>query len=202
MTITREELIEMTQQQHRKELNKQLKLFPNTPRNCFVPGGMPAETTLREAREDVSKWLDHGIRCPVCQKYARRYRRPFNATMARSLCWLVKASEEATETKGWVHVPSLAPRWLIRSNQLSTVRWWNLVKRKETEDPEGRLKHGGFWKPTKKGIQFAYGDSTIPSKVITYDGVTAGYEGERVWIEDLSDKKFNYQEIMGWDAEE
>jgi len=149
--------------------------------------------TIKEARRDLLDGLDAGLRCPCCGKYARRYRRPFNSTMAGSLCWLVAASEKSPD--GWVHVPSTAPRWLLGSNQLPSVRWWGLVERSD-EDPEPRLKHHGMWRPTPKGIDFAWGRVSVPLKAVTYDGELLDYEGEAVFIGELTGKNFDYEEIM------
>ena len=149
--------------------------------------------TLKQARRDLMDGLDEGLRCPCCAKYARRYRRPFNSTMAGSLCWLVATSEKTTG--GWVHVPSTAPRWVLASNQLPTLRWWGLVERSD-EDLEPRLKHHGMWRPTPKGIDFAWGRVSVPLKVVTYDGAQTGYEGEEVFIRELKGKNFDYEAIM------
>jgi hypothetical protein len=155
--------------------------------------------SLEEAKQALKASLDDGLRCPCCDKYARRYRRAFNSTMARSLCWLSHASGLVAD--GWVHVPSTAPRWLIRSNQLATVRWWGLVERSE-EEPEPRLKHHGMWRPTPKGIEFAWGRTTIPRRAVTYDGKVIGHEGDEIYVGELAGKNFDYEEMMRWRSDE
>lgn len=125
--------------------------------------------------------LDDGARCPCCEKFAKRYRRSFNQNMASALLWLIVAQEEAEGD--FVDVPGTAPRWLLRSNQLSTLRWWGLVSRaKKGDDEKG---YSGLWRPSLKGIRFATGEISIPGKAITYDGEIEGFEGDYVHVDDF-----------------
>ena len=149
-------------------------------------------STLAEARLAVLENREKGITCPCCDKFARSYRRKFNATMTRSLIWLVRSWKN---TQTWVDVPSTAPRWLVRSNQLPTVRWWDLIERCPNDNPE--VKHSGLWRPTQKGLEFAYKRIKIPAKALTYDGKVIALEGDLVTIEDTLGTKFDYAELMG-----
>lgn len=152
--------------------------------------------TLEEARKDLWTRIDGGSICPCCDKYARRYRRPFNSAMAKSLCWLVREYMENVGIDGWVHVPSQAPKWLTRTNQLPTVRWWALAER-EKDTPESGGKHSGCWRPTPIGIAFTRDKLPIPERCITYNGVVESYEGPYVYMTELQDKHFDYREVMG-----
>ena len=150
---------------------------------------------LAKAREYVEKRLDDGVHCPCCGKYTRRYKRKFNATMARSLFWLVSAYRSEST---WIDVPKNAPRWLVRSNQLPTIRWWNLAQRpKDTNDPD--LKHSGLWKPTKQGIDFVDLRLKVFNTAVTYDGNVEKLTGTLVSIEDTLGTKFSYAEMMAMD---
>jgi len=151
-------------------------------------------TDLREAREELFTRLDDGVRCPCCDQYARRYRRNFNSTMARSLLWLVKSWLHREDGK-WIDVPRNAPRWLVRSNQLPTVRWWGLVERPPSDDP--KRKHSGLWQPTPSGVAFAQGTLLIPAKAVTYRGIVEGFEGQEITVKQALGKHFDYAEIMG-----
>jgi hypothetical protein len=150
---------------------------------------------LSEARKELRDNLDDGIRCPCCDKYARRYRRRFNSTMARSLIWLVRASKNTrVDWPMFVDVPKYGPRELVRSNQLPTVRWWGMVEREGNQNPE--LKHSGMWRPTSAGISFAMDECMVESTAVTYDGELEALEGELISIDDALGKKFSYAEIM------
>ena len=154
-------------------------------------------STLDAAITPLNANLDDGVPCPVCRGYARRYRRKFNASMARSLCWLVRVSGSKRQ---WVDVPNVAPSWLVRTNQLPTVRWWDLIERRPNDD-DPRVKHSGFWRPTQDGINVVLNNYTIPSTVVTYKGDVQGYEGERITIRNALGVRFNYAEIMGTGGE-
>ena len=153
--------------------------------------------SLKEIREYIKGNVDDGIRCPCCGKYVRRYKRRFNSTMAKSLIWLVQQSKN----NQWIDVPNFGPDWLIRSNQLPTTRWWGLIERpREDEDQkvlEKDLKHSGSWRPTKKGIAFAYNRISIPNTAVTYDGTVEALTGKDIKIEDTVGVNFSYSEIMG-----
>jgi hypothetical protein len=53
-----------------------------------------------------------------------------------------------------------------------------------------------MWRPTPKGIDFAWCRVSVPLKVVTYDGDQTGYEGEEVFIRELKGKNFDYEQIM------
>jgi len=149
--------------------------------------------TLHSAKMEVLASLDAGIRCPCCDKFVKRYRRKFNSSMARSLIWLHK--QTVTCGSGWVDVPLVAPRWLVRTNQLPSVRWWGLIERHPSTDEA--KKHSGLWRPTEKGIYFALKKIRVQSTAVTYNGSIVGFEGDEISIEDALGTKFDYAQIMG-----
>lgn len=148
---------------------------------------------LRQLREDWKTTIEHdGGHCPVCDRWGKIYGRAINATMAQSLLWLVRAP---TDESGWVDVPNSAPRWLVRSNQLPTLKWWGLVERRaNTEDSPN--KYSGMWKPTSLGLEFASGKASVPRKVFTYNNIVEGFSQERIFIRDCGADVFDYQEVM------
>ena len=148
-------------------------------------------------RGRIDSKLDDGIRCPCCDKYVKRYRRKFNASMARSLIWLVREWQAGRHTAGWIDVPNSAPRWLLRTNQLPTVRWWGLIERADNEDET--VKHSGWWRPTRKGELFAEHRIMIPKTAITYNGEVTGFDDELCWVDECLGVKFNYSDLMGFD---
>ena len=147
---------------------------------------------LSDARKEVMAALDEGIICPCCDKYVRQYKRKFNSTMARSLMWLVQTHMNIDDD--WVNVPYIAPRWLVQTNQLPTVRWWGLIERHPNTD--SATKHSGLWRPTQSGIDFAYKKSKIIASAITYNGNVTGFTGDEITIEDALGETFDYSEMM------
>lgn len=147
--------------------------------------------TLTRAR---SKWADtikgDGGKCPCCDRWGKIYARSINATMARSLIWLAGREKHGI----WVDVANDAPRWLVRSNQLPTLRWWGLVERAPNDDPH--KKHSGMWRATTKGRQFVHGMIQVPQKVFTYDGEPADWSDDLRFIADCFKDRFDYEAVM------
>jgi hypothetical protein len=131
-----------------------------------------------------------GGRCPCCDRWGKVYARPINETMARSLIWLCNAPSK----NGWVDVPTEAPRWLVRSNQLPTLRWWDLVERAHGKEID--KKYSGFWRPTELGRSFAEGKIAMPKAVFTYNGERERYGEETIRIHECFGSYFSYQEVM------
>jgi len=132
-----------------------------------------------------------GGKCPCCNRWGKIYKRGINETMARSLIWLVQAP---ANSHGWVDVPETAPRWLVRSNQLATLRWWGLIERIPSTDPD--YKHTGMWRVTKRGHDFYDRKIKIPKAVYTYNGEVEYYSNDEVSITECFGKKFSYVEVM------
>jgi hypothetical protein len=146
---------------------------------------------------DIEAKLDEGTRCPHCGHWCERHWRRINDSMGRSLCWLVKAWERlGPETDGpvWVSVPDLAPRWLLKTNQLSPLRWWSFVARPSLADT--KVRHLGMWRPTQDGIDYAYARIERPEYVVTYLGNVVQYSGRLVTIRDAFDADVRYEDVM------
>lgn len=152
--------------------------------------------TLDEARHQwFNDTIRDGGRCPCCTRFHKLYRRGINKTMAASLVWLACMTEDGD----WVHLPSKAPRWLLRSNQLSTMRWWSLCERRAPL-PDEDAKHSGFWRVTLLGLRWAKNEDgvVIPKYAATYDGELYrpdSFEGPMVRVSDCV-SRFSYREVM------
>ena len=167
-------------------------------RGRSISTNVPASIdTLTQAKQDLEAKLDEGTVCPCCGKYTRRYRRKFNSSMARSLIWLYREStENGMHDPRWVDVPNTAPKWLLRTNQLPTVRWWGFIERRPADNEQ---KHSGLWRPTKTGIGFVKRAHFAASAVVTYNGEPVRFEGDSILIDDALGRNFSYVELMGWD---
>ncbi len=147
--------------------------------------------TVATIREEWRRAIEgDGAHCPCCDRWGKIYPRHINETMARSLVWLC----EAPLTGGWVNVPAHAPRWLVRSNQLPTLRWWDLVERAASDDKI--KKHSGLWRPTQLGRDFAEGKVTVPKAVYTYNGTRERYGDKLITINECFGTHFSYQGVM------
>lgn len=149
-------------------------------------------TDLNQHREAWRHTIEgDGGHCPVCARWGRIYGRGINETMARSLIWLVSAPLD----NGWVDIPMKAPRWLVRSNQLPTLKWWGLVERC-ANDKNSKVKHIGLWRPTALGYDFVNAGARVPKKVFTYNDKVEAHSTETVAIHQCFKQQFDYQEVM------
>jgi hypothetical protein len=152
----------------------------------------PREEFLKNLR---AKWQEsietHGAHCPVCNRWGKIYARAINKTMAYSLIWLCSAP---ADEHGWVDVPNSNNMRVIRSNQLPTLRWWDLVERMATDDTS--VKHSGLWRVTELGKDFVHGRVTVPEKVYTYNAEVISNSDKRISIWQCFKIQFDYQEIM------
>ena len=130
-----------------------------------------------------------GGHCPCCHRWGKIYPRSLNETMARSMVWLAHHSAHGD----WIDVPKRGPRWLVRSNQLPTLRWWGLVERHGNDDPTKR--HSGLWRATERGILFAQNRLQVPKKVYTYNAEVEDFGKELVTIRDCVES-FDYSAVM------
>lgn len=150
------------------------------------------ETSTLEALRDLWKVTIEGDggHCPCCDRWGKIYRRALNAAMARSLLWLVNQEDRGD---GWVHVPSSAPPWMLRSQQLPALQMWGLV---EGFDSETKLASSGLWKPTPAGIAFAGNRTAVRKYVYVYNSTVLDTDGDEIQIGDALGSKYNYEEIM------
>jgi hypothetical protein len=149
---------------------------------------------LKQARAFVEQNKEKGVTCPCCDQYARTYKRKINATMIRSLIWIIRRSQETDE--GWVDVPRDAPKWVTRTNQHTTLKWWGMLERKSNDD--STKKHSGIWRPTPVGIQFVHGQRAVPEYVLHYNNTIVGWSDTQTDIREALQNKFDYQEMMAW----
>lgn len=140
-----------------------------------------------------SEWDDtikaDGGHCPVCDRWGKIYPRGINSTMARSLIWL------ASRGDAWVDVPNTAPAWILRSNQLPTLRWWDMVERNDSDKKE-EVKHSGMWRATAFGKLFAENKISAPDKVFTYNGEVVGRSVVMTQITECFKQEFDYRDVF------
>ncbi len=142
-------------------------------------------TTLDQAKQE---WLatihGKGGDCPCCNRWGKVYSRNINKTMVQSLRWLYDACAEKPRG-AWINVPNTAPKSVLRSNQLATLRWWGLVERQPTS-PQDNRKHSGMWRITLAGMDFVEGLTCVPKKVFTCNGEVVSHGPELVDINTIS----------------
>lgn len=133
-----------------------------------------------------------GGHCPVCARWGSIYKRGINRTMARSLIWL---NAQEGDAEGWIDVPSTGPKDVLRTNQLSTLKWWGLIQRKPNNDP--KKKCSGIWRVTDAGKEFISNATRVPKYVFTYNDDVMFVSDETVSLGDCFLDDFDYRQVMG-----
>ena len=145
--------------------------------------------------EQTSGFLERvkseGENCPTCKRYTKVYRRKLNSTMARGLIWLYR--EGGGDQRLYVNFAKMPP-FLLKSNQLASNRWWDLVERAPNDDPA--IKHSGMWRLTVLGRNFVKGFTTVKSHIWHYNSELLGRDGDYIKIDEALGKHFNYSEMM------
>lgn len=159
--------------------------------------------TLKQARSDWHATIHgDGGNCPVCERWGKVYSRNINRTMARSLQWLYDAQQKASDLRTWIDVPNTAPKHVLRTNQLATLRWWGLIERKPEDLEDKTQKHTGLWRITLRGMDFVEGKIRVPKTVKTYNAEPVGYGKELVSFTDVHEIEFDYDAVMETNSEE
>jgi hypothetical protein len=155
-------------------------------------------TTIKQARDYVARGRVNGVYCPCCNKFVKAYRRKLNATMAAALVWLVKHLESTGLPVA--HIPTSAPRSIVRSNQLSTLKHWGLVESVRVPSPDGQATpESGGWRPTELGIAFAQNKATISSHVVIADDQTVDADaGPQINVITALGAKYDYKTLINY----
>jgi hypothetical protein len=114
-----------------------------------------------------------GAHCPVCDRWGKVYKRRLNPTMLASLAWLKSVSSISTPSK-WVDVQTLAPKSVLRTKQLASLRWWGLVEPCKTG--EGK----GLWRLTLLGWDFLVKKASVHEYVHVYNSEVLWASGDLV----------------------
>jgi hypothetical protein len=152
-----------------------------------------SEETLAEAQGRLFATLKagEGMDCPCCDRYAQIYSRPINKTQARGLIWLFRMQPD---DKSFINLQRLAPRWLVSSNQMSTLKYWNLVEQQINNDKKKR--NSGCWRLTDKGRDFVTRAITVPKVMMIYNDTVVGRSEDKINIDSALGKRFSYEELM------
>lgn len=142
-----------------------------------------APDTLSVAKMQLQRGLTDGIKCPCCERWAKRYRRPMSKTMAKCHIWLCRAAGAGGIEAPFIDVPKKAPRFVLRSKQLSLLRWWDLIERAPRPEGNDKSRFSGLWRPTELGWEwYSNPEATIHNAVATVFGEAEGPAEDAVQI--------------------
>lgn len=142
--------------------------------------------SVAEARKRLREELGEGTTCLCCDRPIKQYAYNFHAHLAEALIKLVRVSERNHE---WVHVTYVDP-----TRHLAKAEHWGLVEQKR--HPETNRRVPGFWRPTKKGNDFVYKNSKVPSHVILLKNKVQGFSETNLTIIQALGGRSIYEDLM------
>lgn len=151
------------------------------------------DTTLIEAKNITLDAASEpgGVMCPCCEGLAIVYRRHLQPLHAEVL--LHMAAYDQSHPGEWIDMGDFreARKWINGRNVTSGGEWaklkhWSLIE----EGPDG-------WRITPAGILFAAGKTTVPARLLVFQGIMIGEEPGcgQVSIRDTTRSKFDPAEI-------
>lgn len=151
--------------------------------------------TLENAKVWLAENVNKGVRCPCCQQFAKLYRRPLYATMARMLILFYKipGSDDWLHINDVIRVTGCSE---FRCGDWAKLKHWALIEDRKKEEDDDK-KNSGFWRITPTGKAFVERKYRIKSHILLYDGNFCGFEGEDVYIDHCLGKNFSYGELLG-----
>lgn len=145
--------------------------------------------TLEQARELVMAQREGGITCPCCDQLVKLYKRKLNTNMGQFLISLVLRYNQ--KGQDWVRYSECK----FTGRDYPYISLWGLAETQPNTDET--KKNSGMWRPTQKGIDFAYGRITVPSHVHVYNNQVVGWSDTPVGIRDVLNRPFSYSELVG-----
>jgi hypothetical protein len=161
---------------------------------------VPEKLTIREAQSLLRDSARNGGDCPCCGQRYQLHRRKLNSGMAATLVWLV---QYYAKHRDWVHVQEIAPRHVVRSNEIGKLVHWDLVQLRPKQ-PDQKSKTSGMWKPKRDGVEFALDHIEVSKYVYLYNNEIVGFSDEMISIAAALGDHFDYDELMRgeWDTDE
>lgn len=157
---------------------------------------MPDRLYLHEARREMRELVEKNGRthCPCCYQNVQKYKRTFNSGMALSLIWLYKNTSSYGDENGFVNIPKVAPREVVRSREFGRIQKFGCFEPKVNEDPTKRCS--GWWRITPIGIQFVRREITLPVYLLVLLNRVVGQSKKQHTIVDALGTRFDYRKLM------
>ena len=120
---------------------------------------MPTPEQIKMLSRWVMKKAIEGIKCPICGRHVKVYRRKITNTMARSLIEMYNA-----HGMDWGHMPSTITSQ--RADE-AKLQYWGLIEEETVKRPDGG--RAGWWRVTEKGVDYIRGNTSLPKYVQIYN---------------------------------
>lgn len=146
-----------------------------------------AMTELSDAKAYLREHFDEGVDCPCCGQLVRRWKIALNANMARFLISLVREYER---TGTWVHYQQCN----FVGRDYPHLEKWGLMESATNTDEAKRTS--GLWRPTPRGMAFAYNQTTVASHAYIYNKKLLDFSADLISVIQALGKHFDYQELL------
>lgn len=149
--------------------------------------------TLKDARDELRKRVQHGHECPCCKQFAKVYKRRLNHVPAAALIALYREAG-----REFAHLPTIVkrrlPQFANQGGYTVLSAHWKLIEEERASRPDGGRT--GYWRVTTLGEDFILRRASVPSHAELYDDRLLKFYGDPAMIEDCLGKRFNYAELM------
>ena len=108
--------------------------------------------------------------------------------------WLLLLVKKYEKNGKWISVSDFNHEAGMRGGDYAKLRHWGLIVQATNKDISKRAS--GFWKPTKKGIDFINELCTVPKSIWTYNKELLGFSDGDINIREALGNKFDYTELM------
>jgi hypothetical protein len=158
---------------------------------------MITPNSLDEAKELIRKHANEGITCPCCNRFTKVYKRAITSSMAWALIMFYGEAKKiakninANTIDCYIHVENFFKASSCPASirgDFTKLKYWGIIACSE--------QHKGCYTLTRKGVQFVFGELSIPSYVLVYDDKIYGVSESLVSIKKCLKNKFSYEKIM------
>jgi hypothetical protein len=151
--------------------------------------------SIEAEKKRLRSEFEKGTTCKCCGQTVKLYKRKLNSSMAYGLIIIYKIHQSIGFDKAVKMNREVAKLKIPSSNiEYAKLSHWGLIEEQESDST--KKNKSGYWKITKRGIDFVINGTSIPKYVFIYNGKTQGRSDETVLISESLGDKFDYKELM------
>lgn len=140
-------------------------------------------TSVGAAKMFMERRLEEGTACPVCEQYAKAYRRKLNSGMALALVTMYRSSGTS-----WCRRTAVLRDLPTSAHDNTLLHHWGLFERGE---------ESGWWRVTRHGRDFVLNEIEVPKFAVVYNNKLVRLEGPWIDIHHALGDRFSLDELMG-----
>lgn len=156
-------------------------------------------TTLEESKQHFSENIHQGVICPVCNRYAKIYKRQITSSMAYALILIYRYYiNSGKDFFQWIHLEDYFKTLKIPSKirgDVPKLRFWGLVEKMNAQLEDGN-RNSGYYRITDVGQKFVTGQLKVSKCAEIYNDKLLKFSSELTDIHQSLKNKFNYNELM------